>query len=164
MMNRRDVLVVGTSAVAASITSVLVACAEKKKSAPEVATGSAPPGAALSEALQKGPNRHPELAAAASHCLTTGDACLAHCLESLATGDKMLGDCAVSTHQMLAVCHMIGTLAASDSPHLTKAAALCDSVCKDCKIACDKHAAMHAECKACADACGEMIAQLAKLL
>lgn len=100
---------------------------------------------------------------AAAKCIAAGDICLAHCLASLAAGETMLAECARAVHEMLAVCRMVSTLGASGSAHLGRAAALCDAVCRDCKAACDKHAAMHAECKACGEACGEMLAQVAKL-
>jgi Cys-rich four helix bundle protein (predicted Tat secretion target) len=163
MLNRRDLFVVGASAAAASITSALVACADKKKPAPAAAptAGSAATAPAAASA-PAGTNRHPEFVAAAARCVAAGEVCIAHCIEALAT-DNMLAACAKAVHPMLAVCSMIGALAAADSAHLAKAAALCDAVCKDCKEQCDKHAGMHAECKACADACGEMLAQIAKL-
>ncbi|HRC55608.1 MAG: Csp1 family four helix bundle copper storage protein [Myxococcales bacterium] len=164
MINRRDVLLLGTSAAAASVTSALVACAEKKKAPAAAEPAGAAAAAPAVAAPAAGTNRHPELAAAAAKCVAAGEICLAHCLESLATGEKMLGDCAKAVQQMLAVCKMIGALGAANSAHLSKAAALCDAVCKDCKDACDKHASMHEECKGCADACGEMLTQVAKVL
>ncbi len=150
-MLRRDLLLLGTSAAAASVTSALVACADQKKPASPAAV--VPAGSA---------DRHPDLVAAAGKCVAAGEICLSHCVDSLAAGETMLGQCARVVHQMLAVCKMLATLASAGSSHLAQAAALCDAVCKDCKAACDQHASMHPECKGCADACGEMLAQLAK--
>ena len=100
---------------------------------------------------------------AAAHCQIAGDVCLAHCLELLATGDTSIAGCARSVREMLAVCGMIGPLAAARSARLREAAALCGAMCKDCKVECDKHADKHAECKGCADACEQLIAEIGKL-
>lgn len=149
-MQRRDLLLIGTSAVAASVTSALVACADKQKA------GATTPVAARG-------TRQDALVAAAGKCITAGEICLAHCIASLAAGETMLAECARAVHDMLAVCRMIATLGSSGSAHLAAAAALCDAVCRDCKAACDKHGTMHPECKACGEACGEMLAQVAQL-
>lgn len=165
-MNRRDMLVVGSAAVAASVTANLLACADKDKPgkpAPAAGSGAATGSAAPDPHAGHGGDRHGAFTMAAAHCVVAGDACLAHCLDLLGDGDTTIAGCAKSVREMLAVCHMVGTLAASSSPHLAQAAALCAATCKDCKAECDKHADKHPECKACADACEHAIAQAAKI-
>ena len=164
-MNRRDLLVIGTSAAAASVTGHLIACASENKEQP--ATKEKPAAApqkssGADQHKHHTTHRHGTFAMAAANCQVAGDACIAHCLEMFATGDTSMAACAAAVNSMLAVCNMLGTLAASNSPHLKTAATLCLAVCTDCKRECDKHL-KHAECKACADACETMIVEAKKL-
>ena len=128
-ITRRDVLLVGASALAAQAAAIPL----------EAAAEPAPPGAAL--------------AAAAGQCLQAGDACLQHCLDLLAKGDTSLGECAQNVRQMLAVCTAVGPIAVAGSRHLRAMARLCLDVCTDCEQACRKHEGHHAACKRCAEAC-----------
>lgn len=93
------------------------------------------------------------LARAASGCVRAGEACLQHCLDLLASGDKSLGDCAKMVTQMLAVCRAVGPIADAGGRHLPAMAQLCQAVCTDCEKVCREHASHHEVCKACADAC-----------
>lgn len=162
-MNRRDVFTITGATVAAAVSANLLACADKKPAAPPPPpTGSATPPAVDPHAGHGG-DRNGALAMAAAHCQIAGDVCLAHCLELLATGDTSIAGCARSVREMLAVCGMIGPLAAARSARLRDAAALCGAMCKDCKAECDKHADKHPECKGCADACEQLIAEIGKL-
>ena len=90
---------------------------------------------------------------AANDCVKTGDVCLAHCLDLLATGDKSLGDCAKSVNELRATCGALASLAAQSAPSLSNMASLAAKVCKTCETACRKHEKEHAPCKACAEAC-----------
>ena len=98
-----------------------------------------------------------ELAAALGPCIQAGEACMNHCLALLAKGDASLGGCAKRVREMLAVCDALQTLVVSETHHLPAAAALCASVCDDCRAECEKHAHHHAECKACMEACAKVI-------
>jgi Cys-rich four helix bundle protein (predicted Tat secretion target) len=89
----------------------------------------------------------------ASDCIKTGQACIAHCLQSFAAGDTSLAGCAKSVDEMLSVCATLEKLASAGSPNLTAMAKVALAVCEDCEKECRKHADKHDTCKACADAC-----------
>ena len=55
------------------------------------------------------------LLAATSDCVAKGQACIAHCLVLLADGDKVMGDCAKSVSQTIALCQALASLAAQQS-------------------------------------------------
>jgi Cys-rich four helix bundle protein (predicted Tat secretion target) len=93
------------------------------------------------------------LADTALACVSTGDACLAHCLEEFRAGRVGLGDCATNVQQMLAACGALAQLAAAASPHLPAFAAATAAVCQSCEDACRKHEQEHEICRRCADAC-----------
>lgn len=169
-MNRRDIFAITGATVAASVSSSLLACAQKGGDKDKPPAAGADKGSAAGSAAPVDPHaghhagdRHGALTMAVAHCQLAGDACLAHCLDLLGGGDTSIVGCAKAVRDMLAVCGMISALAASSSPHLKAAAALCAAACRDCKAECDKHAAKHAECKACAEACDKVIAEASKL-
>jgi Cys-rich four helix bundle protein (predicted Tat secretion target) len=99
---------------------------------------------------------------AASHCVETANACLAHCLDRLADGDKSMAACARTVTGLIAVCNALGVLAAQHSPLLPKYAAVAAEVCKACEDECNKHSE-HPPCKACADACHACAAECANI-
>lgn len=98
-----------------------------------------------------------DLVMAANHCVMMGDACLEHCVELFKSGDTSVANCADKVMEMLAMCASLSKMAAYNSSHLPKLAALCMAVCKDCKEECEKHAKHHEACKRCAESCGECI-------
>jgi Cys-rich four helix bundle protein (predicted Tat secretion target) len=169
-MNRRDLLVLGTSAVAASVTANIIACADSKAPAGSgsgSSSGSGPAKAAGSAAghdhAAHGSGANAALAMALAHCEIAGNACLAHCLVLLGDGDTSMGGCARAVRDMLAVCEMMSTLVSSGSAFFKDAAALCAKACGACKRECEKHIADHPECKACFDGCDAVLAELAKV-
>lgn len=89
----------------------------------------------------------------ASDCVKAGEACIAHCLASFATGDTSLAACARSVDQMLSVCATLQKLASAGSPHLAGLAKVALAICDDCEAECRKHGDHHATCKACGEAC-----------
>ncbi len=97
--------------------------------------------------------KHSSLLDITSSCIAKGEACITHCLDQLAKGDKDMGACAKSVREMLGSCNALLVLAAADSKHLKKVAALCIDVCESCAKECKKHAKTHATCKACMEAC-----------
>jgi len=163
-MNRRDLLVIGSSAIAAGVTGQLIACAktepDQPKAKPPAPGGTDPADHSKHAATADGApvNRHAAFTATLDECLNTGRVCIQHCIDLLATGDTSLADCARQVTQMMAVCEAVATLAAADSKHLKMAVELCVAHCTDCEQACRKHAGHHAECKACAEACAASIA------
>ena len=105
--------------------------------------------------------RHPALLAAVNDCVAKGQSCIAHCLVTFKEGDMSLADCAAKVHEMDVVCKAFSYLLAANSSYLLDYSALCSEVCKDCEDECRKHD-QHIECKACADACAEVIADIKK--
>jgi Cys-rich four helix bundle protein (predicted Tat secretion target) len=53
-------------------------------------------------------------------CVKASLACLDHCLQSLATGDVSLAECARSTDQLLSVCGTLAKLASTRSTYLRR--------------------------------------------
>jgi len=107
-------------------------------------------------------SKHSALIDASHACMTTGDACINHCLESLGTGDKSLGECAKSVEAMLPMVTATAKLAAQDGKRLKELAAVCGKACRDCEAECKKHE-QHPECKACGEACAKCAAECDKV-
>jgi Cys-rich four helix bundle protein (predicted Tat secretion target) len=107
--------------------------------------------------------KHPELIAAANSCLAAGESCISHCMETFVGGDTTMGRCADAVQQMLPVCRAMSSLSVYDSPHLPALAEACIGVCTDCEKVCREHAEHQPECKRCADACAELIAQCKRI-
>lgn len=137
-MNRRDLLVSAATVAAAGTLAGTRAYAQ---------AGAAPAGTATAS-----------LANALAACIEASNACLQHCLDVLATGDKSLGDCAKSVHQLLAICNATGVLVAGDAPLRARQVALCLEACAQCEKACEPHVAHHEVCRRCRDACRATIA------
>jgi Cys-rich four helix bundle protein (predicted Tat secretion target) len=137
MLDRRDIL----SIFGAVVCTTLPAMAAEDHSAHmhAAAAGAAPANKKLIDT--------------ASDCVKTGQACIAHCLQSFAAGDTSLAACAKSVDQMLSVCATLEKLASVGSPNLPAMAKVALAVCEDCEKECRKHADKHDTCKACADAC-----------
>ena len=101
-------------------------------------------------------SQQPDLLDAANNCLDKGQRCIAHCLVSFQEGDLQLADCASKVHEMQAVCGAFSYLLAANSDYIKAFSAICERVCTDCEKECRKHQE-HIECKACADACAEIV-------
>jgi Cys-rich four helix bundle protein (predicted Tat secretion target) len=93
------------------------------------------------------------LAASAGHCVTSGQTCLQHCLEQLATGNKDMAKCAKSVLELMSACTALQQLANWDSSYVPRMAKVVQDICKACEQECRKHESKHAVCKECADAC-----------
>lgn len=103
--------------------------------------------------------KHAGLVAVTNACITRGDACLSHCMETFLAGDTTMAECAFAVQQMLEVCRAMSALAAADSKHLGAMAGTCVAVCEDCERECRVHEDHQPECKACADACAALVAK-----
>ena len=101
----------------------------------------------------------PDVLDAANNCLDKGQRCIAHCLVSFQEGDVELAKCASKVHEMQAICSAFSYLLAANSDYIKEYAAVCTKVCKDCETECMKHKE-HIECKACGEACAEIIDQI----
>ena len=142
-MNRREILsAAGTFAAAAFVAPAMAAEHDHH------AHGAAP---------------YAKLAATGLDCVATGDACIAHCLDSFLTGDTTLAVCAKKVDELIAVCAALAKLASNNSPNLVAYAKAAVQVCKDCEKECRKHADKHATCKACADSCAACAEECGKL-
>ncbi|MEM7398404.1 MAG: Csp1 family four helix bundle copper storage protein [Pseudomonadota bacterium] len=108
-------------------------------------------------------SHHPELTKLALDCVGLGEACVAHCIKLLGTGDTSLADCLTAVNAMLPMCATLARYAASDAKRLNELAAVCIDVCDDCAKECEKHPE-HAECKACGDACVDCIEACKELI
>ena len=101
----------------------------------------------------------PGLLDAVNNCLAKGERCIAHCLVSFVEGDLELAKCASKVHEMQAICGGYSYLVASNSEYVKAYARVCEQVCADCEKVCLEHKE-HIECKACADACADVVDQI----
>lgn len=102
-------------------------------------------------------SQHRALIDAATHCITTGEACVPHCVDLMAKGDPSLAECLEAVLVMMPMCTAVARAARFDAARLKAVVALCRDVCEDCETVCRKHAEHHAVCKACADSCAAFV-------
>lgn len=89
-------------------------------------------------------------------CVKTGSACVRHCVDLLAQGDRSLEGCMRSVLDVVAVCDALAKVAgqtAAPTKSLRAYAAACAQYCRDCAEACREHAEHHVPCKACMESC-----------
>ena len=103
--------------------------------------------------------QQPDMLDATNACVDKGQRCIAHCLVSFQEGDLELANCASKVHEMQAICGAFSYLLAANSSYVSDYAAICAQVCEDCEKECRKHEE-HIECKACANACAEVVDQI----
>ena len=97
--------------------------------------------------------KYATLIAEAMHCIKTGNECAAHCVTEMRGGSTELLECLVQVQELEIACNVLAKLAAFDSEHLKTYAAATIEVCDTCEAECRKFESVHAQCKACADAC-----------
>jgi Cys-rich four helix bundle protein (predicted Tat secretion target) len=107
-------------------------------------------------------SKYGDLVADTTRCINTGEACTAHCLDLLGQGDKDLAACAKTVRDTVASCTALRQLAAANSPHVGKLAAVVGDICKDCETECRKHEAKHRVCHDCAEACARCATECQK--
>ncbi|KIM00068.1 Ferredoxin [Paramagnetospirillum magnetotacticum MS-1] len=146
MINRRNLLAAASAAVTLAATASTAAAADHDHDHHH--------GPATANA---------KIAATALDCVRTGDACLAHCLDSFIANDTTLAVCAKKVNELISACATLAKLAANGSPHLAAYAKTATAICKDCEKECRKHADKHATCKACADSCAACAEECSKL-
>ena len=100
--------------------------------------------------------QNPDALNATNICLDKGQRCIAHCLVSFTEGDTSLAECAMKVNEMQEICSAFSYLLASNSSYVKQYSAICEKVCKDCATECRKHE-KHIECKACAEACDDLV-------
>ena len=101
----------------------------------------------------------PGLLDAINDCTDKGERCIAHCLTSFVEGDLALAACASKVQEMQAICGGYSYLVAANSEYIKAYAGVCEQVCSDCEKECMKHKE-HVECKACAEACANVVDQI----
>ena len=101
----------------------------------------------------------PGLLDAINDCTDKGERCIAHCLTSFVEGDLALAVCASKVQEMQAICDGYSYLVAANSEYIKAYAGVCEQVCADCEKECMKHKE-HVECKACAEACANVVDQI----
>lgn len=101
---------------------------------------------------------------ALSECQAAGEACLSHCIESLASGDTSMAACARSVRVMLAVCRAAQVMVESHSSFAGQQIALCRDACSACETECAPHKEHHETCRACASACRDTMEAIDRLL
>ena len=104
-------------------------------------------------------SRLPGLLDAVNDCTDKGERCIAHCLTSFVEGDLALAACASKVQEMQAICGGYSYLLAANSEYTKAYAGVCEQVCADCEKECMKHKE-HVECKACAEACANVVDQI----
>ncbi|HEY8076377.1 MAG TPA: Csp1 family four helix bundle copper storage protein [Labilithrix sp.] len=149
-MNRRDALLTSGSMVLSASLGAL-ACGGPTAVAQN--TPKPPPSPPPT-----GGHGDPSIFEAAHGCIEKGDACVAHCIMLLSSGDTSMAECIKASRDMHAVMIGLAAVAASGNPRLPAYAKMAMEFCRDCEAACRKHADHHVVCKECMDACGRTIA------
>lgn len=91
------------------------------------------------------------------HCKAASEACLTHCITTLATGDPSLAACAERVRETAALCDASITLVSARSLLTPDLLAVCKAACEMCRAECEKHASHHQTCADCADSCVAVI-------
>lgn len=159
-LNRRDVLAGATILAGATLAAVGNAAEKHEHSA--AAAGAAVAQHHYSEA--RAFKKHASLVAVTNECIAKGQACLSHCFETFVAGDTAMAECARAVHEMIATCQAFALLAANDSVVLRPMAQACIAVCEECEKQCRVHEEHQPECRACADACKDLVTEAKKLL
>lgn len=97
-----------------------------------------------------------DLMDAINGCTDKGRRCISHCMVSFTEGDTELAACASKAQEMMAICGGFAYLVASNSSYNKEYSKVCVKVCEDCAKECEKHDE-HKECKACAQACNDVV-------
>lgn len=108
------------------------------------------------------PAQFQALSEAAAKCVLDGENNLRHCYEMVAMKDISMAECIKLTHDTIAACRALESLAAVNSPFTRRIAKVVEQVCLACKKECDKFL-QFAECKAMAESCGACSEQCRKV-
>jgi Cys-rich four helix bundle protein (predicted Tat secretion target) len=104
-------------------------------------------------AARSAPSRYSALVVPYQECARASQACISHCQQLLAQGDKSLGTCLRTALDTEVVCSSVLKLANLNSQFTPALARQSIAVMQACVEACKEHVDHHAECKACHDAC-----------
>lgn len=104
------------------------------------------------------------LVGAASHCVTVGNACLAHIFRTFRSGGTELAECGILVDSTIAACEAVVKLTLNGSPHAKAMASVCQKECEDCAKECRRHAEKHAICEMMAQSCEDTAAVARKFI
>jgi len=121
-------------------------------------------GAAEEGHEHHGGGKFAALAQEAQHCITTGNACISHCIMDMRAGSLELTECLASVMELVSICTAIAKFAALESEHVPAVAAVTKAVCISCEEECRKFADKHEVCADCADACLACIEECDKVI
>ncbi len=144
-MERRDFITTIGAASAALFGMMQSARAEDK-------AGSGHEGHHAAAQEHVHPAKYKALTDAAAKCVVDGENNLRHCFEMVAMKDTTMAECIKLTHDTIAACRALESLAAVNSPFTPAMAKVVEQVCSACKKECDKFL-QFAECKAMAESC-----------
>jgi Cys-rich four helix bundle protein (predicted Tat secretion target) len=138
---------------------------------PSALAGETPKASSPSPLLLQNPavlKMLPHFAETSEACETKASICAQYCEEQMAKGNTDMSNCLVAARQMVVLCDAVTKLITMKSVRLSETLDACASACKSCKDACEEHKAhwkqgMHLECKACAEQCDKMLAEITKL-
>lgn len=99
------------------------------------------------------PSKYAALVAPYQECVRASQACIAHCQQLLAQGDKSLGTCLRTALDTEVVCSSVLKLSNLNSQFTSALARQSVAVMQACVDACKEHVEHHAQCKSCHDAC-----------
>jgi Cys-rich four helix bundle protein (predicted Tat secretion target) len=159
-MRRRAVLAGATWLAGATLGAAGSAAAGEHEGHAAGSAGAAGPRYSEAKAFK----RRASLVAATNDCVSRGQACLSHCMETFVAGDTTMAECARAVQEMLATCQAFGVLAANDSVALRPMAQACIAVCEECEKQCRVHEDHQPECRECADACAALVREARKVL
>jgi Cys-rich four helix bundle protein (predicted Tat secretion target) len=159
-LRRREVLAGATLLAGAALAGAGGAAAGEHEG--HAAAGAAGAGPRYSEA--KAFKKRASVVKVTNECIARGQACLSHCMETFVAGDTTMAECARAVQEMLVTCQAFGQLAANDSVVLRPMAQACIAVCEECEKQCRVHEDHQSECRACADACADLVREAKKLL
>lgn len=141
-MNRREALV-GSSVFTAALALGALSCAKN---------------AVAHTAEHAHGGGSPELSDAALACIKAGNACLAHCIGMISSGDTSMAGCLATVTDMVAAMDALAKLASRGGKRLAETTKALVAYCEDCAAECQKHADHHPVCKDCLESCQRMIA------
>ncbi len=107
--------------------------------------------------------KNPTVLDAVNDCVVKAQQCAAHCLVAYQEGDTTLADCARKVNEMLPICRAFSYQLAANSPYVKALSAVCRQACEDCEKECRVHEDKHVECRECAEACAQVVAEIQKL-
>jgi Cys-rich four helix bundle protein (predicted Tat secretion target) len=119
---------------------------------------------AATHANHSHPLKYKALAESASKCVLDGNNNLRHCYGMVSMNDTSMAECIKLTHDTIAACSALESLAAVNSPSTPAMAKVVEAICLACKKECDKFpqysecVAMGASCKTCAEECHKITA------